>query len=104
MDAITLKSCVNWCKHILRPLIPVNPSLHPDEKVYKIESEYDYDVLRHEISGLPIGIDLCYGPVIHIGEVNPQIGMPLKEICNCLNSDGEYIYTALVFKDDLSGN
>lgn len=105
MEVIQLKSGVNWCKHELRSLTPVDPSLHPDEKVFKFITPHRYEIIRSEKTKIPIGIAFTYGPILYVGETNPQIGMMLKEICQAFNKrTGEETYLALVFHYDISGN
>lgn len=105
MEVIQLRSSVNWCKHELRSLRPVDPSLHPTEKVFKFISPHRYEILRNEKNKLPIGIAFAYGPVLYIGEVNEQLGMTLKDICTAFNKEtGEEKYLTLIFDYDISGN
>jgi hypothetical protein len=99
---IILKSSVNWCKHTLHQLTPINNQCN--EKVYKFFTDYPVDIIRHEITKLPIGISFHCGPILKIGEINPQINMPLKEIWKGTNSMGEE-FIALVFEDyDIPSN
>ena len=101
MDVIILKSSVNWCKHELHQLTPMFP--HPDEKVFKFFTDYPPEIIRHEVTKLPIGISFHCGPVIKVGEINPQINMPLKEVCKGIDSSGKD-FVALVFEYDISSN
>lgn len=105
MEVIRLRSSVNWCTHELRSLTPVDPTLHPDEKVFKFLSPHRFEIIRSEKNKMPIGIAFTYGPVLYVGETNPQIGIPLKEICTAFNKEtGEEKYTVLIFGYDISGN
>lgn len=105
MEVIQLKSSVNWCKHTLYPLTPLNPNLHPTEVVYKFTSPYKYKVIQDETTKLPSGINFGYGPILCIGDINPQIGIPLKEICKAFDKKtGEEKYLTLIFDYDISGN
>ena len=99
---ITLKSSVNWCKHELHQLTPMFDN--PNEKVFRFFTEYAPEILRNEITKLPIGISFHCGPVLKIGEINPQINMPLKEVCKGIDSAGED-FIALVFESyDIPSN
>lgn len=105
MNEIILKGNVNWCKHKLHPLKPLNEELHPDEKTYRFITDYHYEILRHEITKLPIGIAFTYGPILYVGEINEQIGMCLKEICPAFDKNtGEFLYYTLIFNYDIPGN
>lgn len=104
MDII-LKSSVNWCKHNLHQLTPLDPNKHPDEKVYRLFTDYHYQIIRDEKTKLPKGIALSYGPSLQVGVVDEQIGMPLKEICTAYNkSTGEESFLALIFEYDIPSN
>ena len=102
MEVIQLKSNVNWCKHELDQLTPIHPELHPDEKVFKLESPYKYKIIKSSYTGLPVEVVLTYGPTLYVGQEVEQLGMVLKEVCRALNSEGE-MFNALVFYD-ISGN
>ena len=102
MEVIQLKSNVNWCKHELHQLTPIHSELHPDEKVFKLESPYKYKVIRSSQTSLPIEVVLTYGPTLCVGQEVEQLGMVLKEVCKAWNSEGE-TFNALVFYD-MSGN
>lgn len=105
MEVIELKSSVNWCKHELRSLTPLDPTLHPTEKVFKFITPHRFEIIRSEKTKLPIGIAFAYGPVLYVGQVNEQIGIPLKEICQATNkATGETTFIALIFDYDISGN
>lgn len=105
MEVIQLKSNVNWCKHELRSLTPLDPTLHPTEKVFKFITPHRFEILRSEKTKMPIGIAFAYGPVLYIGQTNEQIGIPLKEICEAFNKEtGEELYTVLIFDYDLPSN
>lgn len=100
MDIIKLKSKVNWCSHELHSLTPLNEK--PDEKVYKVCTEYNYEFEKEdkEIKA----IHLHCGPILRTNSIDPQIGMTLKEISSAYDSKGDYIYPALIFKYDILGN
>lgn len=106
MEILQLKSGVNWCKHTLYQLIPLNPDLHPDEKVYKLITDYHYDVIRDENTKLPIGVSLGYGPNLYSGDFIEQLQMKLKEICYAYNKETgeEEDFITLVFEYDISSN
>jgi hypothetical protein len=77
---------------------------HPDEKVFRFFTEYAPEIIRNEITKLPIGISFHCDPVLKVGETNPQINMPLKEVCKGIDSAGED-FIALVFEDyDIPSN
>jgi len=76
---------------------------NPNEKVFRFFTEYAPEILRNEITKLPVGISFHCGPVLKVGEINPQINMPLKEVCKGIDSAGED-FIALVFDYDISGN
>jgi hypothetical protein len=102
MNIITLKSSVNWCKHELHQLTPLVDN--PNEEVYKFYTEYRPEILFHEITKLPIGISFHCGPILKVGEINPQIGKPLKEVCKGYDSAGNQTFMALVFEHDIPSN
>lgn len=102
MNHIKLKSNMHKCVHDLYELIPLEER-HPDEKVFKFKSEYPTDLIYDENRDT-IGICFTFGPILYVGQINPQMGMPLKEIVPAYDSNGEFIYTALIFKYDISSN
>jgi hypothetical protein len=102
MNIITLKSSVNWCKHELHQLTPLVDN--PNEEVYRFYTEYKPEILFHEITKLPIGISFHCGPILKVGEINPQIGKPLKEVCRGYDIEGNQTFMALVFEHDISSN
>lgn len=85
METIKLKSSVNWCTHYLTELKPVNE--HPDERWFKFTTQYPYKIVNHEKTKMPNGIQFHCGPIIMIGDVHPAIGMPLKDVCPCINNE-----------------
>lgn len=98
MDKIIIKSGVNWCKHILSPLLPLNSKLHPNEKVYKLVTDYRFTTIKDD-NKVPIGIVLGCGPTLEVGHTNENIGMQLKEITTAFNKDtGESLFTVLIFE------
>lgn len=102
MKVIKLKSNINWCTHELHSLTPLCPK--ENELVFKIVKKHSFEILRNEMTRLPSGIAFQCGPNILIGEINSQIGMPLKEICSAFDSEGNYLYTVLIFDYDISSN
>lgn len=96
METIKLKSSVNWSTHYLSPLTPVKE--HPDERWFKFITQYPYRVLKDEKTKLPNGISFHCGPILIVGDTHPTIGMPLKEVCPCINNeDIDYV---LIFDYD----
>lgn len=94
---IKLKSSVNWCSHELRELIPLIPK--EGEKVFKCVTDWDFNLDFNE-NKLPCSILFHCGPLLTVGQIDYQTNMELKEICSTFDSNGEYIYTSLVFKNE----
>jgi hypothetical protein len=101
MNNIILKSSVNWCKHELHQLTPMFDNFN--EKVYRIFTEHPFKIIRQNIGALPVGISFHCGPTLKVGEIDPQINMPLKEICKGISKNGED-FVALVFEYDIPSN
>lgn len=100
MEIIKLKGNTNRGIHYLSPVTPVEE--HPDERWYKFITQYPYRIFNDIKTKLPHEIQFSWGPTLTVGEIAPQIGMMLKEICPCINNDD--IGYILIFDYDISGN
>ena len=100
MEIIKLKGNTNRGIHYLSPVTPVEE--HSDERWYKFITQYPYRIFNDIKTKLPHEIQFSWGPTLTVGEIDPQIGMMLKEICPCINNDD--IGYILIFDYDISGN
>ena len=100
MEIIKVKGNTNRGIHYLSPVTPVEE--HSDERWYKFITQYPYRIFNDIKTKLPHEIQFSWGPTLTVGEVDPQIGMMLKEICPCINNDD--IGYILIFDYDISGN
>ena len=100
MEAIKLKGNTNRGIHYLSPVTPIEE--HSDERWYKFITQYPYRIFNDIKTKLPHEIQFSWGPTLTVGEIDPQIGMMLKEICPCINNDD--IGYILIFDYDISGN